>query len=124
MRNGLKCSRISQTSNEHGVMSEPLPSRYTRGRVEQHCEDALRRSGAAGVIPTPLDALHTLVGVSERVTISSAGGVLGAVWFEERVMFVESRQRLARRRFTEAHELAHLICPWHEAVLRLDTAAE
>lgn len=26
--------------------------------------------------------------------------------------------------FTEAHEIAHLLCPWHRAVVRLDTAGE
>jgi hypothetical protein len=51
-------------------------------------------------------------------------GILGAMWFDERLLFVDTKQTLGRRRFTEAHELTHLICPWHRAVLRLDTGAE
>jgi hypothetical protein len=50
--------------------------------------------------------------------------VLGAVWFEERTLFVNAEQGPGRRRFTLAHELAHVVCPWHEAVLRTDTADE
>jgi hypothetical protein len=39
-------------------------------------------------------------------------------------MYLDERQSAPRRRFTEAHELVHALCPWHEAVLRRDTEDE
>jgi hypothetical protein len=107
-------------------MAERTPSAFARARIAALCSDVLRRSGAAGVIPTPLDAIHGAVGIRECLYAPDhiTERVLGGMWFEERILWVNPRQRLGRRRFTEAHELAHVICPWHEAVLRLDTAAE
>ena len=106
-------------------------SAFTRARIARLCEDALRRSGALGVLPTPLDAVLEAAGVRERVELARiprrpavAERLLGAVWFEERALFVDRRQSEPRRRFTEAHEAVHLLCPWHAATLRLDTAAE
>ena len=100
---------------------------YTRARIAALCADALRRSGALGVLPTPLEAVHELAGV-ELARLPVGGPLrkrlLGAVWFEERALFIRAGQSPARRRFTEAHETAHLLCPWHAAALRVDTAAE
>jgi hypothetical protein len=104
-----------------------MPDRRTRARIAALCADALRRSGALGVLPTPLQAVHDLAGVGlERLPVAGPlrDRVLGAIWFEERAVFVRAGQSAARRRFTEAHEAAHLLCPWHEAALRLDTADE
>ena len=100
---------------------------YTRARIAALCAEALRRSGALGVLPTPLQAVHELAGVEiGRLPVSGPlrERLLGAVWFEERALFVRAGQSAARRRFTEAHETAHLLCPWHAAALRVDTAAE
>jgi hypothetical protein len=100
---------------------------YTRARIAALCADALRRSGALGVLPTPLEAVHELAGIElERLPVAAPlrERLLGAVWFEERALFVRSGQSAARRRFTEAHETAHLLCPWHAAALRTDTAEE
>jgi hypothetical protein len=104
---------------------------FTRARIARLCADALRESGALGVVPTPLDAVLETVGVRDRVELARiperpavAERLLGAVWFEERALFVDRRQSEPRRRFTEAHEAVHLLCPWHAAVLRVDTAAE
>jgi hypothetical protein len=101
---------------------------FTRARIARVCEDALRRSGALGVLPTPLDAVLEAAGVRDRIEVPAATALtdrlLGAVWFEQRALFVDRRQSVPRRRFTEAHEAVHLLCPWHAAVLRLDTAAE
>jgi hypothetical protein len=106
-------------------------SPFTRARIVQLCDQALRRSGALGVLPTPLDAVLETAGVRDRVDLARIPGrppaaerTLGAVWFEERALFVDRRQSEPRRRFTEAHEAVHLLCPWHAAALRLDTAAE
>jgi hypothetical protein len=105
---------------------------FTRDRIARLCADALRDAGVLGELPTPLEALHPLAGVRAHVDLRDLPGIspalrgrlLGAVWFEERAVFVDGRQSAPRRRFTEAHELAHLLCPWHAAVLRLDTAHE
>jgi uncharacterized protein DUF955 len=105
---------------------------FTRARIARACADVLRRSGVLGVLPTPLAAVQEVAGVRGRVEIGGLpaigqdvrGRLLGASWFEERVVFVDERQSAPRRRFTEAHEIVHLLCPWHAGVLRLDTAAE
>jgi hypothetical protein len=104
-----------------------VPDGYTRSRIAALCADALSRSGALGVLPTPLEAVHELAGIElERLPVAAPlrDRLLGAVWFEERALFVRAGQSAARRRFTEAHETAHLLCPWHAAALRTDTAHE
>ena len=99
-------------------------SAYALARIAAIVDEALARSGALGVRPTPLAALRRHAGV-ELVERSGLGNeVLGALWFEERLMYVRSGQSAPRRTFTEAHELVHALCPWHLAVLRQDTEAE
>lgn len=108
-----------------------LPA-FTTRRLERIAEDALASAGVLGVLPTPLDALRPVAGIRaveampalpERIR-TPGRQLLGALWFEERTIFLEERQSDARRRFTEAHELMHALCPWHEAVLREDTSDE
>ena len=99
---------------------------YALHRIEAIVERALREAGVLGVLPTPLEALRVPARVHAVEPISAlrappAGPWLGALWFEQRVIYIDARQSLPRRRFTEAHELVHALCPWHEAVLRLDT---
>jgi hypothetical protein len=105
---------------------------YTYDRLEAIAERALERAGVLGVLPTPLHALHDVAGIRaveqmpqlpERVR-TPGRRLLGALWFEERAIFLEDEQSAARRRFTHAHELMHALCPWHEAVLREDTSDE
>lgn len=112
-------------------MTADVPA-FTASRLERIAEDALRHAGVLGVLPTPLEALHPVAGVRaveslpalpERVR-TPGRSLLGALWFEQRTIFLEHRQSPARRRFTEAHELMHALCPWHEAVLREDTHEE
>jgi len=107
-------------------------SAFTTARLQRIAEDALRTAGVLGSLPTPLEALHAVAGIRalealpalpERVR-TPGRRLLGALWFEERTIFLEDRQSMARRRFTEAHELMHALCPWHEAVLREDTRDE
>jgi hypothetical protein len=108
---------------------------YTKARIARTCRELLERAGAAGVLPTPLEAVGAAAGIRERVPIArvgSAGAIseelrarlLGALWFEERALFLDESQSPARRRFTEAHEIVHALCPWHAGALRLDTASE
>jgi hypothetical protein len=104
-------------------------SPFTRGWIARACADVLRAAGVDGVVPTPLDAVLEQLGVRERLThvavpASLRDRLLGAVRFHDRAVFVERRQSPPRRRFTEAHEAVHLLCPWHEAALRCDSAAE
>src|SRR5215212_6617287 len=105
---------------------------FTHGRLEAIAERALERAGVLGILPTPLEALHPVAGIRavepmpalpDRVR-TPGRRLLGALWFEERTMFLDPAQGDARRRFTEAHELMHALCPWHEAVLREDTSEE
>src|ERR687897_621040 len=92
---------------------------FTARRLERIAEDALAASGALGVLPTPLEALRGVAGIRavepmpalpERVR-TPGRELLGALWFEERTIFLEQGQSEARRRFTEAHELAHGLIP-------------
>jgi hypothetical protein len=103
-------------------------SAFTRRRLERIANDALRGAGVLGVVPTPLDALAEAAGIAVE-PVASLGRerdrpVLGAMWLEERTLFLERRQSPARRRFTQAHEIMHALCPWHGPALRTDTAAE
>jgi hypothetical protein len=105
---------------------------FTRRRLESIVDDALRAAGVLGVLPTPLDAVRCVAGIHgvepiDRLPeglVRSEQPLLGALWFAEHTIYVEERQAGPRRRFTEAHELVHALCPWHEAVLRLDTEDE
>src|SRR5688572_14592550 len=94
------------------------------GRIAAIADEALRRSGALGVLPTPLEAIRAYAGVEAVEWPELRPEVLGLLWYEERAMYVNERQSPPRRAFTEAHELVHALCPWHRAVLRVDTAAE
>ncbi len=105
---------------------------FTRRRLERLVDDALRSAGVLGVVPTPLEAVREVAGVRglepieqlpTRLAIAPKP-LLGALWFEERTVYVDASQSAPRRRFTEAHELIHALCPWHEPVLRLDTEDE
>jgi hypothetical protein len=104
---------------------------FTRGRIDRIAEDALRAAGAWGRLPTPLEDVQRAAGIGARHDIAAlppalATGrrLLGALWFERREVYVDLSQPAPRRRFTDAHEAMHALCPWHEAVLREDTDAE
>ena len=105
---------------------------FTRGRLERIAELALAEAGVAGVLPTPLEEVQRAAGIAARRDIAALPAavatpgrrLLGALWFERREVFVDLAQPEPRRRFTDAHEAMHALCPWHEAVLREDTDAE
>jgi hypothetical protein len=114
---------------------EPL-SPFTRQRIARLTERALRDAGVVGVFPTPVEAVQRVAGVRERVDIGSLPSeviakkparlkrLLGALWFEERTIFIDTTQPETRVLFTDAHEAGHALCEWHEDVLRLDTEDE
>jgi len=103
-----------------------------RRQIRAGAQQALRAAGVAGVIPTPLDAVARSAGVTEIVDIahlptglvakrpSLLRRVVGAIFYRERVVFVDRSQGVPRGRFIEAHEVSHKIIPWHEAIFRLD----
>jgi hypothetical protein len=107
-------------------------SPFTRARLERIAEDALRDAGVAGVLPTPLEEVQRAAGIVARRDIGAlptgvatpGRALLGALWFERREVYVDLAQPEPRRRFTDAHETFHALCPWHEAALREDTDAE
>src|SRR5262245_48533985 len=49
--------------------STALPA-FTRARIARACREALERSGALGVLPTPLEAVGAAVGVRERIALA------------------------------------------------------
>jgi hypothetical protein len=103
-------------------------SAFTRRRLERIADEALRRAGVLGVVPTPLDAVAqaAAIEIEPVAALSTAADqpLLGAMWLEQRTLFLERRQSRPRLRFTQAHELMHALCPWHGPALRTDTAAE
>src|SRR5688500_11362429 len=110
----------------------PDLSPFTRARLERIAEDALLAAGAAGTLPTPLDEVQRAAAIAARRDIAAlpraiappVRALLGALWFERREVYVDLAQPAPRRRFTDAHEAMHALCPWHEAALREDTDAE
>jgi len=99
------------------------PSAFTRARIAALVDRSLRESGALGVLPTPLDAVTATAALELVEAPGLRSDVLGAIWFEERTVFVNGAQSAPRRRFTQAHEIVHALCGWHYAALREDTEA-
>ena len=105
---------------------------FTRGRIERIADQALREAGVMGRLPTPLEEVQRAAGIVARRDIAALPSeiatpgreLLGALWFEERTIYVDLAQPEPRRRFTDAHEAMHALCPWHEATLREDTESE
>jgi len=105
---------------------------FTRRRLATIAENALEAAGVVGVLPTPLEEVQRAAGIVARHDVSTlpeglaarSRALLGALWFERRAVYVDLSQPVARRRFTDAHEAMHALCPWHEAVLREDTEDE
>jgi transcriptional regulator with XRE-family HTH domain len=111
----------------------PDLSEDARRRVAAVAERALEWAGAVEVLPTPLDELAKAAGILE---IRDAAAIpeeiatkkppvwkriLGAIVFPEKTIYVDRKNQLdARANFTEAHEIAHSLLPWHEAVYRFD----
>lgn len=103
-----------------------------RRRVESIAERALRTAGVAGKVPTPLSEISAVAGVlgtreiadlPEEISSKKPGRwkrILGAVLFPEKVIYVDSTIHERRVKFTEAHEIAHMLIPWHESAFRLD----
>jgi len=103
-----------------------------RRRVIAIAERALRSADVAGVTPTPLDEIAKAAGIVEvretsalphEIERNKPGRwkkILGAVVFPEKVIYIDRTTTVGRARFTQAHETAHMLLPWHETAFLLD----
>ena len=114
------------------AVAAPAPlAPFTRRRIADMAAATLRAAGVDGVLPTPMEPVRRAAGVRELVDVRELGAepppgfgrILGAYWYEARTAFVAAGEPEPRRRFTEAHEATHALCPWHGDTLRLDDAA-
>lgn len=107
-------------------------SEESRRRLAAVADRALREAGVLDQTPTPLRIVGEAAGVAKVVDHRDPPPqieaekprwwkrVLGAVLFRERVVYIDKNQGDSRARFTEAHEISHILLPWHEQVLRMD----
>lgn len=113
--------------------SEAELSQSAKARVVAVAERALEWAGAAGELPTRLDQVAGAAGV-EKIREANAipeeivakkprlwKRILGAVVFSEKTIYVDRQSQIVpRANFTEAHEIAHVLLPWHEDAFRID----
>jgi hypothetical protein len=107
---------------------EALARRQILAAVEQ----IIAASGVAGTFPTPLEPLRAAAGIRDVIDMSDLPEdlvakkpkkwrrVLGAFLYREETVFLDRDQSPERVLFTEAHETAHKIIPWHEESFYLD----
>jgi hypothetical protein len=120
------------SGHDESVASEPLPA-FTRQRIAGLAETAMQQAGVIGVFPTPMDGVREAVGVTQVIDVSELPPdlaakkppawrrILGAMWFDERIVFIDRSEPGARVHWTDAHEATHAMCAWHEQSLLLDS---
>jgi len=101
--------------------------------LEKIAEALLRRAGALGTIPTPVDDLVAAasledaqdlepfvsrflghIAASARATfLSTLQKIRGIADLRERAIYIPTNTSQRRRRFVQAHELGHQVIPWH-----------
>ncbi len=103
-----------------------------RQDIARISERALQLADAAGIFPTPLEAVRHVSGITELIDISGLPNdiavrhpkflkrLLGAYVFRSETAFVDLSQPDGRARFTEAHEIGHKIIPWHREAFYTD----
>jgi Zn-dependent peptidase ImmA (M78 family) len=103
-----------------------------RRQIPRLVEKALRDAGVADVFPTPLEEIQRVLGIEQVVDIAELPEpaqakkparwkrILGALLYREKTIFVDFSQGEERSNFTEAHETAHQLLPWHEEAFILD----
>lgn len=108
-----------------------LPA-FTREMIARLAEDALRRAQVVGMLPTPLVAVQQSLGIRSRINMRDLpkaleakkprfwSRILGAIWYEEKVVFIDKDQSQQRQLWTDGHEAGHAMCGWHAPILRLD----
>lgn len=107
-------------------------SAESRHRIASIAERALSRSDQRDGRPTDLASVGEVAGVLGFESTSALPAeveaskpsiwkrILGAVVFPTRVIYIDDKLEASRRRFTEAHETAHMLLPWHETAFLLD----
>lgn len=118
-------------------MTDEPPSAFTGQRVHKLAEAALQRADVVGEFPTPMLAVQQALDIHHRIDVASLPDeiratkpsvlkrILGAVWFQERTVFMDTSQSEPRQLFTDAHEASHVMCPWHAQTLAvIDTEDE
>ena len=107
-------------------------SESAQARAASVAERALEWAGVSEA-PTRLDQIAAVAGV-ERIRDTNAipdeievkkprlwKRILGAVLFSEKTIYVDRQNQIApRANFTEAHEIAHVLLPWHQDAFRID----
>lgn len=135
----LPVSRQAEALSYLGRLGKPARRSHrdlsveTRRRVAAVAERALEWTGGAEVLPTPLDQVAKAAGVEEVKEAKALPKeivaqkprlwkrILGAVVFSEKTIYVDRESQIgARANFTLAHETAHALLPWHEAIYRFD----
>jgi len=103
-----------------------------RRQIRAATHTVLQRVDVLGVVPTPLEEVSRVIGITETIDIgqlpddlvarrpNALKRILGAVFYRPRIIVVDRSQGTARGRFIEAHELSHKLLPTHEAIIRLD----
>ena len=106
-----------------------------RRQLPRLVERALHDAGVVDEFPTPLGELQRVLGIEQVVSIGDLPDppkekrpprwkrILGALIYRERTIFVDFSQGEERSNFTEAHETAHQMIPWHEDAFILDHEA-
>lgn len=105
-------------------------------RLQQLARGALRRAGAEGVVPTPMDEVRSALqltpasdlyalgenlppGLAVRVK-KALGKVLGFLAVKERLVYVAPELSVPRGRFILGHELGHHHLPWQQRAYEVD----
>ena len=101
--------------------------------IAKLADDVLRKAGAAGILPTPIDDLLETAGVRDetdhqtlmerfRETLAEPvrdkfhavlQKVRGIADLRERSVYVPVTSKPSRILFTKGHELGHQVIPWH-----------
>lgn len=114
-------------------MDDEFAKEFARRRqIPRLVERALRDAGVVDVFPTPLEELQRVIGIEQVVDMAALPEsiaakkpsrwkrILGALLYREKTIFVDFSQGEERSNFTEAHETAHQLIPWHEDSFILD----
>jgi transcriptional regulator with XRE-family HTH domain len=128
----MRALRYIQTLDHRERAADATLSHESRRRISAMAERALLLADLDPDRATPLDDVARVSGVAARLPIADLPDqvrlqkpklwkrILGAVVFDERLIYVDTEQSAPRARFTEAHEIAHMLLPWHAETFRLD----
>lgn len=108
-----------------------------KSKIESIVLDALSKSNALGVFPTPVDKIikYADLRVNSNVDLSKIPGnffakgdllikrglmmVRGALDRREKTIYLDYSQKAARLKFVKLHETAHELCGWQGNLLKI-----